>query len=73
MNEAVNSGDCHGNVWEDLTPSTERLMGGQQEATTLIAMGNQVEQQGGLGFGVTDVAEIINDEQGKAVQAVEQH
>src|SRR5271156_4265218 len=47
MDEAVDGGERHGGVGEDLAPFAERLVGGDQQRSTLIACAYQLEQDAG--------------------------
>lgn len=58
---AVDGGDGHGLVGEDLIPATERLVGGDGDAAVFIASGDQFEKDAGFGLilvGVGDLVEV---------------
>jgi hypothetical protein len=63
MNEAVDRGEGHGGVGEDLAPFTERLVGGDQQRSTLIACAYQLEQDAGLGLVLGDIGQVVEDQQ----------
>jgi hypothetical protein len=68
VDEAVDHGCCHDVVAENFAPSSERLVGGDDEAGSLIAGGHQLEEQiGGLRF-ERDVANFIDDDQRVAAE-----
>ena len=44
MDEAIDGSQRHGWVREDLAPSPERLIGGDQDGATFVARADQLEQ-----------------------------
>ena len=68
MDEAVDGGDGHGRIGEDLVPLAEGLIAGDDEALALVALGDEVEEDGGLGLILTHIIEVVEDE---AVELVE--
>jgi integrating conjugative element protein (TIGR03761 family) len=50
MDQPVDGGDGHHVVREDAIPGAERLVGGDDHAAGLVAVGDQFEEHGGLGF-----------------------
>ena len=50
--QPVDGGDGHDGVGEDLIPSAEGLIGGDNQAAALIAVGNELKQYLGLGIGL---------------------
>ena len=71
VNESVNGSDGHHGVAEDRFPLTERLISRDHDAFTLIAISNQLKENGGFSFRLLDVAEVINDDEIKAVELFE--
>jgi hypothetical protein len=63
MDEAVDDGDRHRLVREDLAPFAEWLVGGDQQGSPLVAGADQFEQHTGLGLILGDVGEIVEDQQ----------
>ena len=63
MDEAVDGGERHGGVGEDLAPFAERLVGGDQQGPALVARADQLEQHAGLRLVLGDIGEIIEDQQ----------
>src|SRR5204863_3777497 len=63
MDEAVDGGERHGLVWEDLAPVAERLIGGDQHGAPLVAATDQLEQHTGFGLILADVDDVIEDQQ----------
>ena len=63
--------DCGGDhrIAECLAPVAERLIGGQQDAAPLVARGDQLEQQMSRTGGHRQVAELIDDQQVRLVEA----
>ena len=50
MDEAVDGGEGHGLIREDLAPLAERLVGGDQHGSPFVSGGNQLEEDAGLGM-----------------------
>ena len=50
MHQSVNSGNGHHRVGKDALPLAKRLIGRDEQALTLIAVSNQLEEYGCLGF-----------------------
>ena len=68
VDEAVDHGGGHDVVAEHFAPAAEGLVGGDDEAGSLVAGGHQLEEQvGGFGF-ERDVADLIDDDQRVAAQ-----
>lgn len=72
MNQAVNRCDGHHGIRKDLLPLTKGLIGGNQEAFTLVAMGDKFKQDSGFGFRFADIANIINQEQIEGIEFFQQ-
>lgn len=68
MNEAVDGGERHGGIGEDLLPCAEGLVGGDQRRPPLIAGADELEQHTGLGLVLGDVGEIVEDQQVELVE-----
>lgn len=68
MDEAVDGGDSHGGIGKDPVPFGEWLVAGDDERAVLVAFGDELEQDAGLGLVLTGVAEVIEDE---AVEPIE--
>ena len=68
MDEAVDGGDGHGRIGEDLVPFAEGLITSDDEALALVALGDELEQDGGLGLILAHITEVVEDE---AVELVE--
>ena len=61
MDEAIDGGERHGLVWEDLAPFAEWLIGGDQHLASFVAGSDQLEQHAGLGLILADVDDVIKD------------
>ncbi len=63
MGEAVQ--ECRGEpgITEDLGPAGEVQVGGHQHRSTLVAVGEETEEQFGPRLGEGDEANLIQDEQ----------
>ena len=63
MDEAINDRGSHIVIPENGAPPGELQVGGDDQATSLIPIGDDLEQQPGP-FGVDgEVAELVNDDQ----------
>ena len=63
MQQPVQDGRGHDRVAEHVTPVTERLIRGQQDAAAFVTCGNDLEQQMGGARRHRQVAELVDDEQ----------
>ena len=63
MDEAIDGGECHGLIGEDLAPLAERLVGGDQHGSPLVSGGDQFEQDAGFGMILGDVGDVVEDQQ----------
>jgi hypothetical protein len=63
MNEAVDDGDRHCLVWEDFAPFAKRLVGGNQQGSSLVAGADELKEHAGFGLVFGDVGEVIEDQQ----------
>jgi len=63
MDEAVDGGERQGLVWKDLAPVAEWLIGGDQHGAPLVAASDQLEQHTGFGLILTDVDDVIKDQE----------
>ena len=68
MDEPVDGGDGDGLVGEDAVPGAEGLVGGDGEAAGLVAPGDELEEDGGLGLVLLGVADVVEDDQVEAVE-----
>ena len=68
MDQPVDGGDGHHVVGEDAIPGAERLVGGDDHAAGLVAMGDEFEEHGSLGFAALDIADVVDDQQPILVQ-----
>ena len=49
MNQAVDDGDRHCLVWEDLAPFAERLIGSDEERSPLVPGADEFKEHAGFG------------------------
>ena len=68
MNQPVDGGHGHHGIGEDVIPLTKRLISGNQEAVALVAMSNELKEDRGFRLRLFDIAEVIDNQQIKAVQ-----
>ena len=68
MNEAVDGGERHRLLGEDLAPITEWLIGGDQQGAAFVASGHQLEQNAGLRLVLGDVRKVVEDQEMVAVE-----
>ena len=71
MDEAVDGGERHGGIGEDLAPFAEGLVGGDEHRAPLVAGADELEQHAGLGLVLGDVGEIVEDQQMEVVELVD--
>src|SRR5512134_3939851 len=70
MDEAVDHGQGHGWIGEDLAPLTERLVCGDEDGAAFVAGTDELEQHAGLGLILADVGEVVEDQEVEAVETV---
>src|SRR5215216_3266592 len=63
MDEAIDDGERHCLVGEDLAPLTERLIGGDQQGSALVSGADQFEQDAGFGLILGEVGKVVEDQQ----------
>ena len=68
VNQPVDSGHGHHGIGEDVIPLTKGLIGGNKEAVALVAMGNEFKEDRGFRLRLFDIAEVIHNQQVKAVK-----
>src|SRR5438105_542916 len=68
MDEAVDDSDRHCLVRKDLAPFAERLVGGDQEGSPLVAGADELKEHAGFGLVFGDVGEVIQDQQVEFVE-----
>jgi hypothetical protein len=80
MDEAVDGGDGHGRLGEDALPGREGLVGGDQHAASLprvwplasprtgSALGDELEENAGLGLVFADIADVVEDQEVELVE-----
>ena len=71
VNEPVDGGNGHHRVAEDGVPLAKRLVGRDEYTLAFIAIGNQLEEDRGFSFGLLDIAEVIDDDEVKAVKLLQ--
>ena len=72
VHQAVDGRHGHAGVGEHVVPARERLVGRDEDAAPLVALGDQLEQHAGLGLVFSDVRQIVQDQQVIAVLAQRQ-
>jgi len=71
MEEAIQESCCHGLVTgEDLGPVLDRLVGGDQGGTALVAVADQAKEEARLRPGERLEADLVDDEQRDAFEAI---
>lgn len=68
MNEAVDG--CHGGhgILEDLVPLGEDQVGGDDDALSFVALGQELEKDFHFLAGLLDIADVIEDDGVKALE-----
>jgi hypothetical protein len=69
VNNAVNGGSSGQGVFEDLIPLRENEIGSDDDTAAFISFGEQGEEHLHLITGLLDVADVIEDQNLKAVEA----
>jgi hypothetical protein len=59
VHKPLNGRQRHGLVGEDLTPFTERLVGGDQQGSAFVMGGDELEQHTGLSLFLGDVGDVV--------------
>ena len=73
VHQPVHCRNGHGTCAEDVLPLAERLVRGNQQSPAFVAVHHQLEQHRGFGLVLTDVADVVNHQQGVAIELVECH
>ena len=63
VDEAVDGGEGHGGIREDLAPFAEGLVGGDQQGSPLVSGTDEFEQDAGFGLVLGDIGEVVEDQQ----------
>ena len=63
MNKAIDDGEGHRLVWKDFAPLSERLVGGDEQGSPLVAGTDEFEEHAGFGLILGDVGEVVEDQQ----------
>ena len=71
MNEAIDRGERHGGIGEDLSPLAERLVGGDEHRATFVSCADELEQHAGLGLVLGDIGEIVEDQEVEAIEPID--
>jgi len=66
--QAIDRRYGHRRLGEDPVPLTERLIARGDEALALVALGNELEEDAGLGLVLSDVTEIVEYQHLAAVE-----
>jgi len=68
VDEAVDDGDGHGLIGEDLVPAAEGLVGCDRNAAVFVAPGDQLEEDARLGPILVGVGDVVEDDQVELVE-----
>ena len=68
MDEAVDGGDSHGFVGEDLIPAAEGLVGRDGDAAIFIAPSDQFEEDAGFSLILVGIGDVVEDDQVELVE-----
>ena len=63
LNELVDGGDRPSGCGEHVAPSGERAVGREGHAALLVALGDQLEKHAGHGLVLSDIRDVVEDEQ----------
>jgi hypothetical protein len=62
VDEAVDDGERHRLIGEDLAPFAEWLVGGDQQGSPLVSGTDEFEQDAGFGLILGDIGEVVEDQ-----------
>ena len=68
VDQAIDDGQRHRLVGEDLSPFAERLVGGDEERSPFVAGADEFEKHAGFGLVLGDVGDVIEDQQMEFVE-----
>jgi hypothetical protein len=68
MNEAVYGGDGHAGVRKHVIPAREGLIGRYEKTFSFISLGDQLKQHTRLSLVLSDVRQIVQDDQIEAIE-----
>jgi len=60
--QAIDGGQRHSRIGEDLIPGRERLVGGDGDALALVSFGDQLEQHAGFRLIAPYIAHVVEDQ-----------
>ncbi len=63
MDEPVDGGERHGLIGKNLSPFGEGLICRDEQRTALVARGDELEEDAGLGLILGDIGKIVEDQQ----------
>jgi len=63
VDEAIDEGQRHRLVGEDLSPFAERLVGGDQQGSPLVSGTDELEPDAGFGLILGDLGEVVEDQE----------
>ena len=63
VDKAIDDGERHRLIGEDLSPFAERLVSGDQQGSALVSGTDEFEQDAGFGLILGDIGEVIEDQQ----------
>ena len=71
VDEAVDGGERHGRIGEDLAPLAERLIGRNEDRASFVTRTDELEQHTGLGLVLADVGQVVEDQEVEAIEPVD--
>lgn len=71
VDKPVHGGSRHGGIRKDVIPGGKRLICGDGDAVSFVSMGDELEQDAGLGFVLADIGEVVEDDELVLVELVE--
>jgi hypothetical protein len=69
VDKAIDGGECHGGIGEDLSPFSKWLICGDEDRSAFVSCTDEFEQYAGLGLVLGDVGEIVEDQEVEAIEA----
>src|SRR5208282_6151426 len=71
MDEAIDGGQGHGRIGEDLAPFAEWLVRRDEDRSSFVAGRDELEEDAGLRLVLADVGEVVEDQEIEPVEAVD--
>jgi hypothetical protein len=71
MDQSVDGCRRHGGIGKDSVPGRKRLVGGDSDAVSFVSMGDEFEQDAGLGLILANIRDVVEDDEVVFVELLE--